>query len=268
MLLRKSRSGVIIELNPFRVLLARLGRLGGAGCAWKRWWSSPRTISPASAASCTGSSPKTRPPPGICGVFSPTRLFQREEVNVKRLAEPDYLPGLLSAQYKVEAEKWRLVLVNPYDGFPFDEKNPPIKEVLICGESRDEARGTTPVPRSGRAAAANGDILPARPGRPPELPGPGRDGQPAAVIELDLHRTYVFILGKNGVNTPAPIEFGFNQLIETACKELGVEDAAAVRARLLAGEADVVARSPRLLRQLIRNLSRPSITSSCRPASG
>jgi hypothetical protein len=84
------------------------------------------------------------------------------------------------------------------------------------------------------------------------------DAQPAAVVELDLHRTYVFILGKNGVNTPAPIEFGFNLLVETAGKELGLDDPAAVRARLLDGEADVVTRSPRLLRQLIRNL-KPAI---------
>ena len=84
------------------------------------------------------------------------------------------------------------------------------------------------------------------------------DAQPTAVIELDVHRTHVFILGKNGVNTPAPIEFGFDALVDTALKELGSEDVAGIRARLLAGETALVARAPRLLRQLIRNL-KPAI---------
>jgi hypothetical protein len=260
MLLRRSRSGVVIELNPFRVLLARLARLGGAAVHVEEVVELPAEDLDGVSRELRRLFPELKTyTPGICGVFSPTRLLQREEVNVKRLVEPDYLPSVLSDQYKVEAEKWRLVLVNPYDGFPFDQKNPPIKEVLICGESRDELLAS-------QRRLLDLGVLPRRM-EISSLPVLGAlqsyqaivsDGQPAAVVEVDLHRTYVFILGKNGVNTPAPIEFGFNQLVETACKELGLEDAAAVRARLLAGEADVVARSPRLLRQLIRNL-KPAI---------
>jgi hypothetical protein len=84
------------------------------------------------------------------------------------------------------------------------------------------------------------------------------DSQPAAVVEIDLHRTYVFILGKNGVHTPAPLEFGFNALAEITRKEMNIADTATARARLLAGDANIVARSPRLLRQLVRNL-KPAI---------
>ncbi len=260
MLLRKSRSGVVIELNPFRVLLARLTRLGGDSTHVEQ-------VTELAAADADGLKRELRRlfpeykafTPGICGIFPPTRLLQREELNAKRLAEVDYLPSLLSSQYKLAAEKWHLALVNPFEGFPFDEKNPPIKEVLICGESKDELQA------SQRRLLELG-VLPRRM-EISSLPVLGAvqsyqamlgDSEPTAVVELDLHRTYVFILGKNGVNTPAPIEFGFNALVETAQKELGVDDAAAVRARLLGGETDVAARSPRLLRQLIRNL-KPAI---------
>lgn len=260
MLLRRSRSGVVIELNPFRVLLARLSRLGGATAHVEDVAEVPADDRGAFDRELHRLFPEPRSyTPGICGVFSPTRLLQREELNVKRLAEPDYLPSLISDQYKVEAAKWRLVLVNPYEGFPFDEKHPPIKEVLICGESREELMAAQRrllelgvLPR--RMEIASLPVL----GAMQSYQALHGAGAPAAVVELDLQRTRVFILGKNGVNTPAPIEFGFDALVDTARKELGVDDGAAVRARLLAGDADLVTRAPRLLRPLIRNL-KPAI---------
>jgi hypothetical protein len=260
MLLRKPRSGVVIEVNPFRVLLARLSRLGGPAAHVEQ-------VAEVSADDRSGVERELHRlfpehknyVPGICGVFPPTRLLQREELNVKRLAEPDYLPGLISSQYKVEAAKWRLVLVNPYEGYAFDQKRPPIKEVLICGESTDELLAAqrrfldlAVLPR--RMEISTLPIL----GAVQSYQATMGDAQPTAVVELDIHRTHVFILGKNGVNTPAPIEFGFNALVDAAHKELGGDDLAAVRARLLAGETDLVARAPRLLRQLIRNL-KPAI---------
>ena len=260
MLLRRSRSGVVIELNPYRALLARLSRLSGDVRHVEQVTELPADDVDGLADALRRVFPEHKTyTPGICGIFPPTRLLQREELNAKRLAEPDYLPSLLSSQYKLPAEQWHLALVNPFEGFPFDEKNPPIKDVLICGESHEELLAAQ------RRFLALG-VLPRRM-EISSLPVLGAvqsyqamigDSQPTAVVELDLHRTYVFILGKNGVNTPAPIEFGFDALVETARKELGVEDAAAVRARLLAGETDVAARSPRLLRQLIRNL-KPAI---------
>ena len=260
MLLRRSRSGVVIELNPFRVLLARLSRLSGDTKHVEEVTELPADDLDAVGRELRRLFPEHKTyTPGVCGIFSPTRLLQREELNARRLAEPDYLPSLLSSQYKVPAEKWHLALVNPFEGFPFDEKNPPIKEVLICGESNDELLAA-------QRRFLDLGVLPRRM-EVSSLPVLGAiqsyqamigEAQPTAVVELDLHRTYVFILGKNGVNTPAPIEFGFNALVEAARKELGLEDAAAVRARLLAGEPEVAARSPRLLRQLIRNL-KPAI---------
>ena len=260
MFLSRSRSGVVVELNPFRVLMARLSRLGGTTANIEDVADIPADDREAFERELHRLFPDQKGyTPGICGVFTPTRLLQREELNVKRLAEPDYLPSLISDQYKVEAAKWQLVLVNPYEGFPFDDKHPPIKEVLICGESREELMAA-------QRRLLDLGVLPRRM-EVSSLPVLGAiqsyqalhaEGQPAAVVELDLHRTRVFILGKNGVNTPAPIEFGFDALVDTARKELGDADGAAVRARLLAADADLVARAPRLLRPLIRNL-KPAI---------
>lgn len=101
--------------------------------------------------------------------------------------------------------------------------------------------------------------------------------QPVAIVEIDFARTRLFILGKGGVHTPAPIEYGFDALVEHARKELNNEyavtrppmammptplgagsesvvDNATARARLLAGDSEVTARGPRLLRSLVRNL--------------
>jgi hypothetical protein len=260
MFLRRSQSGVVIELNPFRVLLARLTRLGGATAHVEDLAEVAADDRGAFDRELQRLFPERKSyTPGICSVFSPTRLLQREEVNVKRLAEPDYLPSLISDQYKVEAAKWRLVLVNPFEGYPFDEKHPPIKEVLICGESREELMAA-------QRRFLDLGVLPRRM-EVASLPALGgiqsyqalhADGQPAAVVELDLQRTRVFILGKNGVNTPAPIEFGFDALVEIARKELATDDGPGVRARLLAGDAELVTRAPRLLRPLIRNL-KPAI---------
>ena len=260
MLLRRSRSGVVIEVNPYRVLLARLERLSGDTIHIEQVVELPaddpagvnrelRTLFPESQTFI----------PGICGIFPPTRLLQREEINSRKLAEADYLPTLLASQYKIPADKWRIALISPFDGAPFDSAHPPVKEVLLCGEAAEElqaaqgrflALGVHPRQMEISSLPVLGGVL--------SYQAMINDSQPAAVVEIDLHRTYVFILGKNGVHTPAPLEFGFNALVETARKELGGEDLPAIRARLLAGEADIVARSPRLLRQLVRNL-KPAI---------
>ena len=260
MLLRRSRSGVVIEVNPYRVLMARLGRLGSNAMHveqvvelpaddWENVSRALRTLLPEH---------KTYVP-GICGIFPPTRLLQREEISPKKLAEPDYLPTLLANQYKISADQWRIALVSPFDGNPFDAEHPPIKDVLLCGEATEELivaqrrfldLGVHPR----RMEISSLPVL----GGVQSYQAMVGDSQPAAVVEIDLHRTYVFILGKSGVHTPAPLEFGFEALVETARKELNIEDAAAARARLLAGEAALVARSPRLLRQLVRNL-KPAI---------
>jgi hypothetical protein len=256
MLLRRNRSGAVVELGPFSVLMARLTRLEGPACHFEQVAEVPagdgeqigrefrRLFADAKAYV-----------PGICGVFPPSRLLQREEINPRKLMEPDYLPNLLASQYKISADQWRVVLVSPYDGLPFDSRNPPIKEVLLCGESAAELLAAQ------RRLLELG-VLPRRM-EIESLPVLGAvqsylallgEAQPAAVVEIDLDRTWVYILGKNGVHTPAPIEFGFQALLETACREFGVEDRAAMRARLFTGDDEIVARSPRLLRQLVRNL--------------
>ncbi len=260
MFLRKPRSGVAIEFNPFRVLIARLDRLGGATTHIEQVVDLPADDPGGLDRELRRLFPERKTyTPGVCGIFPPTRLLQREEVNPRRLTEPDYLPSLVSSQYKVPADKWRLALVSPHEGYPFDANSPPIKEVLICGESAEE------LSTSQRRLLSLG-VLPQRLeisslpvlGAVQSYQAMAGQAQPAAIVELDLHRTYVFILGKNGVNTPTPIEFGFNALVDAARKELGMDDAPTTRARLMNAEPDIVARSPRLLRQLIRNL-KPAI---------
>jgi hypothetical protein len=260
MLLRRSRSGVAIEINPFRVLIARLGSLGGAVAHIEQVVDVPADDLGDVGRQLHSLFPEYKAYiPGLCGIFPPTRLLQREEINPKKLPEPDYLPTLIANQYKIPAEKWRIVMVSPFDGNPFGPDNPLIKEVLLCGEATEELLaaqrrflelGVHPRRIEISSLPVLGSVL--------SYQAMIGDSQPVAVVEIDLQRTYVFVLGKNGVHTPAPLEFGFNTLIDITRKELGIEDAAAVRARLLAGEAEIVARSPRLLRQLVRNL-KPAI---------
>lgn len=106
MLLRRSRSGVIIEVSPFRVLMARVARFGGDGTHldhvrelpaedWKGVERELRALFPEHKGYV----------PGVCGVFSPTRLLQREELNPRKLADPAYLAGLLAEQHKIILNK-------------------------------------------------------------------------------------------------------------------------------------------------------------------
>ncbi|HUL53763.1 MAG TPA: hypothetical protein VLT83_10190 [Opitutaceae bacterium] len=260
MLLRRSRSGVVIEINPYGVLMARLGRLGSAAMHVEQVRELPADDWDGVSRELHALLPEHKTyVPGICGIFPPTRLLQREEVNPRKLAEPDYLPTVLANQYKIPSDKWRIALVSPFDGNPFDAEHPPIKDVLLCGEAMEEllvaqrrflSLGVHPR----RMEISSLPVL----GGVQSYQAMVGDSQPAAVVEFDLHRTYVFILGKGGVHTPAPLEFGFGALVETARKELNIEDAGTARSRLLAGEAEIVARAPRLLRQLVRNL-KPAI---------
>ena len=260
MLPRRSRSGVVIEINPYSVLMARLGRLGSAAMHIEQVRELPADDWDGVGRELHALLPEHKTyVPGICGIFPPTRLLQREEINPKKLAEPDYLPTLLANQYKIPADHWRIALVSPFDGIPFDAEHLPIKDVLLCGEASEElvvaqrrflSLGVHPRRMEISSLPVLGGIQ--------SYQAMVGDSQPAAVVEIDLHRTYVFILGKSGVHTPAPLEFGFSALVESTRKELNLEDAATARARLLTGGADVVARAPRLLRQLVRNL-KPAI---------
>jgi hypothetical protein len=260
MLLRRSRSGVVIEVNPYRVLMARLRRFGGDTIHIEQVVELPAGDPDAVNRELRTLFPEYKVfVPGICGIFPPSRLLQREEINSRKLTEADYLPALLASEYKIPIEKWRIAIFSPFDGAPFDSEHPPIKEVLLCGETIEELQaaqnrfldlGIHPRQLEISSLPVLGGVQ--------SYQAMTNDSQPAAVVEIDLHRTYVFVLGKNGVHTPAPLEFGFDALVETARKELGGEDLTAIRNRLLAGDADIVARSPRLLRQLVRNL-KPAI---------
>ncbi|OHE80337.1 MAG: hypothetical protein A3G75_02825 [Verrucomicrobia bacterium RIFCSPLOWO2_12_FULL_64_8] len=216
--------------------------------------------------------------PGICSVFSPTRMLQREELNPRKINERDYLAGFLADQYKIDLEKWRVAFVDPHDGSTYEIQKSLPKEVLVLGEAADELQ-------SAQRRFLGLGVLPHRL-EIATLPTLGGvlsyqnmigDSQPAAVVEIDPARTRLYILGKNGVHTPAPIEYGFDALVEHARKELSGEymitrppismvpaaltagqdtpqDSATVRARLLAADGEVTARATRLLRPLVRNL--------------
>src|SRR5664279_3996824 len=108
MLFRRSRSGVVIEINPFRVLLARLGHLGGGAVHIEQVAELPADDLEGVRRELRLLFPEHKNyVPGICGVFPPTRLLQREELNARKFADPDYLSNLLASQYKIPAEKWR-----------------------------------------------------------------------------------------------------------------------------------------------------------------
>ena len=239
-------------------------------CTSSRWSNCRRTIWAASAASCARCSPNTRPscrasaassrPRGCC---SARRSTPGNSAN--RTTCPRCWPASTRSPPTNGASPSSIPLMAP----PSIPRIPPSRK---CSCAARPPRSCWPP----SAASSPSGCIP-RQMEISSLPVLGGvqsyqamigDSQPAAVVEIDLHRTYVFILGKNGVHTPAPIEFGFNALVETARKELGGEDRRPSAPACLPARPTSWPARPACCGSWCATLSRPSTTSNCRPASG
>src|SRR5258708_11722154 len=133
---RSSRSNLLIEVNPYQILVAGFSRpaLGPLvlNCAAEfgseddlglRQWLDDNFEK------------QNAWVPVIGGFVPPEGLLHRESLLPRKLVEPDYLTNLVKEQYKIEnTEAWKLATLSPLEGVPLLPEGTQ-RPALVCGVS-------------------------------------------------------------------------------------------------------------------------------------
>jgi hypothetical protein len=258
---RKERHGVLINLTDHCVQLARLGRLdvrplvvdtfaeisisdAGSVARWLDVNFGDRTGKFISA---------------YCGFHPSERIFQRDALNVRRLADREFLYNVVAEQAKiVSAKAWHVAALNPTDGMPLSPESNS-RFALFEGvpwaaarEAQVRLRDWGMRPRRlelGSAVLLGGLTRYASLTSYPQL---------IAACEIFRNQTHLYIIGKDGVHTPPPLPHGLLSIEESAMKELSAPDAAAARKLLEQPTDELKHHGRRLIRMLSRHL-RPAV---------
>jgi hypothetical protein len=195
-----------------------------------------------------------------CGFHPPERVLIRENINTRRLAEPDYLPSLLAEQARLPSTKdWFIRALHPIEGevftVPHAAPRPGLLLGLPLGCVRElQLRLRKQRIRPQRLEVGTVALLGALTQHMRQI------AYPHAVVacELGQTQTRIYLLGKDGVHTPAALPHGLLAIEEGAMKELSAPDVATARRALEAPTEELRGHGRRLVRALTRHL-KPAI---------
>src|SRR5258708_5178690 len=253
---RSSRSNLLIEVNPYQILVAGFSRpaLGPLvlNCAAEfgseddlglRQWLDDNFEK------------QNAWVPVIGGFVPPEGLLHRESLLPRKLVEPDYLTNLVKEQYKIEnTEAWKLATLSPLEGVPLLPEGTQ-RPALVCGVSHTNvhqvqqrllAHRLLPATLEMRILPLLGVISDYKPRR--------SDKRAVVVVCIEKEHPVAYILGKEGVHTPAAVRHGFSSIVQAARKEFGLADVSAVRNRLHQADDELLLRATKFVRAIGRDL--------------
>ena len=261
LLTRSKRSGLLLNHTEHAVQLARLGRLDEKPLHVDAFAELPPADDEAIMRWVETAFPDRGPGylAGYCGFHPVERVLLRENVNPRRFAEPEFLPGLLAEHAKLPSVKdWQIDALNPIDGELFTAATPP-RPGLLLGLPQAGVRdlqlrlrklGIRPRRLEVGTVALLGAIT--RHLRQSAYP------HAVVVCEIGQTQTRIYLLGKDGVHTPAALPHGLLSIEEAAMKELAAPDIATARQALGDPTEELRGHSRRLVRMLTRHL-KPAI---------
>jgi hypothetical protein len=257
LLARNKRTGVLWNVTDHLVQVARLGRVdekpvlvdsfaelpAGNDEAATQWL---RTAFPERSAGYL---------PGYCGFHPPERVLLRENINTRRMLEPNFLPGLLAEQAKLTSvNDWQVCALNPLDGELITAATPSRPGLLLglpLGGVRDlQQRLRKLVIRPRRLEVGTVALLGALSRYLRETAYP----HAAVVCEIGQTQTRIYFLARDGVHTPATLPHGLLSIQEAAMKELAAPDIGTARLQLADPTEELRTHGRRLVRMLTRHL--------------
>mgnify|MGYP001605414566 CR=1 FL=1 len=258
---RNKRSGVLLNLTEHCVQLARLGRLDEKPLVVDAFTELPAADDDGIARWLESAYTERGPGylAGYCGFHPVERVLLRENVNTRRLAEPEFLPALLAEHAKLPALKdWHVCAMSPVDGELFTPATP-ARPGLMLGlplasvrDTQQRLRKLSIRPR--RLEVGTVALLGAITRHVRETAYP----HATVICEIGLGHTRVYFLGKDGVHTPATLPHGLVSIMEATMKELGAPGIGVARDALYSPTEELRAHSRRLVRILTRHL-KPAI---------
>jgi hypothetical protein len=253
---RNSRRTLVIEINPYQILAAKVSRPEEGPVVLERAAEFDRQDDAGLRQWLDESFERQRAwVPAICGFAQPEVLLQRDSIQPRKLAEPDYLPSLVKEQSKIEhPEAWKLHTLSPLEGTPLLPEGIQ-RPVLICGVSHTNVHQIQQRLLDHRLLPYRLEIglLPLL-GAISDYKARHNDKRATVVVVIEQEHTVAYILGKEGVHTPGPVRHGFASIVQMARKEFGIDEAGALRARLEQPDDDLLLRAARLVRAIGRDL--------------
>jgi len=258
---RKERHGVLINLTDHCVQLARLGRLDVRPLEVDTFAEVAATDAGSVARwlDVNFSDRAGRFISAFVGFHPADRIFQRDVINVKRLADREFLYNVVAEHAKiVSAKAWHMAALNPGDGMPLTVDSN-ARMALFMGvpwsaarEAQVRLRDWGVRPRRlelGTTVLLGGLTRYASQTAYPHL---------IAACEIYRNQTHLYLIGKDGVHTPPPLPHGLLSIEEAAMKELSAPDATAARKMLEQPTEELKHHGRRLIRMLSRHL-RPAV---------
>jgi hypothetical protein len=256
-LTRTQRHGVLWNQTDHQVQVARLGRLDEKPLVVDRF--AEFATNDEEAAQRWMREAFAERSPGYlaayCGFHPTERVLLRENVNTRRMAEPNFLETLLAEHAKLPTTKdWQVAALHPIEGEIFTATSPSRPGLLMglpiapVRDVQQRLRKLGIRPRRlevGTIALLGGLTRYVR-----ELNYP----HAVVVCEIGHNQTRIYFLAKDGVHTPATLPHGLLSIEESAMKELAAPDLATAQKQLAAPSEELKSHGRRLVRALTRHL--------------
>ncbi|PTX91732.1 hypothetical protein [Opitutus sp. ER46] len=189
------------------------------------------------------------------GVYPSKRVVRRHSLDLKRLKEPGYLAEVCSQQFRIEAEKHKIAVLNSADGSDYDLAKGTQKEVLFCGLPTEDIEttqrdllglGLYPERLELSTVAVLGSVV--------SYLEFTKSKMPTLVLEIGGDTTHSFIVTANGLETSRPIPQGLESMVPIVQKELGLKDEESAKKLFYSNTFDFTGMGPLLTKRLLKEL--------------
>jgi hypothetical protein len=190
-----------------------------------------------------------------CGVYPSRRVVRRHTLELKRVREPSYFNEIYSQQFRIEPEKFTMMVLNSHDGSEYDSTKGSLKEVIFCGMPADEivstqdtllATGVYPAHLELGTVATLGALVSYLKFK--------QSKTPLLLLEMAAETTQSFILSAEGVDISRPIASGIAAMIPVVQKELGLKDEESARKLFYSNTFDFTSMGGTLIKKLLKEL--------------
>lgn len=189
------------------------------------------------------------------GLYPAKRVVRRHTMDLKRVKDPTYFNEVLSQQFRVEAERYTTLILNPEDGAEFDHAKGTQKEALFCGMPADDIiqwqdklleSGIYPERLELGTVATLGALVSYQKFKQTKAP--------LLLLEMGEDATQCFILGADGVDISRPIASGIAAMIPVVQKELGLKDEESAKKLFYSNTFDFTSMGTTLIKKLLKEL--------------
>jgi hypothetical protein len=193
-----------------------------------------------------------------CSIYPPRRFVRRFTLDLKRVKEPGYLMEICSQQFRMETEKFAIVVLNSADGTDYEVEVSKVitqKEVVFVGGNNSEllaaqdrllTLGVFPEGLELGTLSALGSLV--------DYHAFAQLKAPTLLLEIDADSTQSFIITANGLDATRSIPHGLDAMIPVVQKELNLKDEESARKLFFSNTFDFTNMGVLLIKKLLKEL--------------